>query len=403
MATSAATTSNASDVRYFFFHRNHRALHPRRGMQRADDAEAEGKAPAGAGGRRGSPRARYWLGTSFSTDAPAFADLRPAPRYWVCQREATADGRRHWQFYLEFSAARARDALARELGGNPHLESRRGTRDQARAYCRKPCDRSKEAGSCSCEPRCPRDDPPFQEGGRWELESGRRSDWDACKAAIAEGASFQELARGEFTDLCAKHREFILYLIGLQEAEAQVPVLLPDQHPWQRQVLEELKQEPHRRNVNWYYEETGQTGKTVFAEHLFSTRGALILEPAKKADLNYILANTEPRPSIIIFDIPRNAMDHMDHLYSILESIKDGRILSTKYQCKQVRFPACHLYVFANFAPNPAKLSEDRLRSSTWQILPDLSCIPHFNPRLVRAAFVGNMRPREDVIDLSQL
>lgn len=83
-------------------------------------------------------RARNWCGTVF--------DLawRPPPleendiRYIVYQNEVAPDtGTEHIQFYVEFRKSVRRTAAFRLLGIRCHLESRKGTREQARQYCMK--------------------------------------------------------------------------------------------------------------------------------------------------------------------------------------------------------------------------------------------------------------------------
>lgn len=54
----------------------------------------------------------------------------------------------------------------------------------------------------------------------------------------------------------------------------------------------------------------------------------------------------------IIINIPR-ATAEIDYLYSVLESLKDGKFLSTKYQPRLVRLQATpHVVVFANSHPD---------------------------------------------------
>lgn len=84
------------------------------------------------------PLSRSYCFTSFTPDVePVFSDL---VRYAIYQQElAPGTSRRHWQGYVEFHSPCRIPAAQRAIGlPGAHLEPRRGTRDQAREYCRKP-------------------------------------------------------------------------------------------------------------------------------------------------------------------------------------------------------------------------------------------------------------------------
>lgn len=59
-------------------------------------------------------------------------------RYAIWQIETCPQsGRRHYQGYIEFDKSVRMGAVKRIIGDHAHLEARRGTRDEARDYCRK--------------------------------------------------------------------------------------------------------------------------------------------------------------------------------------------------------------------------------------------------------------------------
>lgn len=64
---------------------------------------------------------------------------------------------------------------------------------------------------------------------------------------------------------------------------------------------------------------------------------------------------------VVIFDLPRAKEEYVP--YDVMESFKNGYFLSTKYECKPVRFNPPHVIIFANFHPDMTKLSYDR-----WEI-----------------------------------
>ena len=58
-------------------------------------------------------------------------------------------------------------------------------------------------------------------------------------------------------------------------------------------------------------------------------------------------------------DLSRTQADKIDHIYSLMESFKNGRILSPKYESISKTFSPCHVMVMANFIPDHSKLSQD--------------------------------------------
>ena len=70
---------------------------------------------------------------------------------------------------------------------------------------------------------------------------------------------------------------------------------------------------------------------------------------------------------IVLFDLSRTTetsedsrKHYLDGIYSLAEDLKNGRIVSTKYESKTVFFPPPHVIFFANFEPDYTKWSEDR-------------------------------------------
>lgn len=94
----------------------------------------------------------------------------PSVRYAIFQIETGEEGTPHFQGYLELQRSQRLSFLQRLIPG-AHFEQRRGTREQARDYCRK------EEG---------RVEGPW-EVGTWEGGQGTRSDIASFKAAIDRG------------------------------------------------------------------------------------------------------------------------------------------------------------------------------------------------------------------------
>lgn len=86
-----------------------------------------------------APAAKDWCFTSFDEEAPRFdADVYG----WLEGQQETCPetGRRHWQCYAEFKTKRRLSSIKKLacVGREWHWEKRRGTSDEASAYCKKP-------------------------------------------------------------------------------------------------------------------------------------------------------------------------------------------------------------------------------------------------------------------------
>lgn len=118
-----------------------------------------------------------------------------AIRYGIWQVERGESGTTHLQGYLEFSKP-VRLSHCRKVIPGAHFESRRGTRDQAIAYCEKEDTRI---------------DGPFEHGRRDTGGQGKRSDLIAVKEAIDAGATEKDIANEHFSTWCRNYRAFERY------------------------------------------------------------------------------------------------------------------------------------------------------------------------------------------------
>ncbi len=110
----------------------------------------------------------------------------------------------------------------------------------------------------------------------------------------------------------------------------------------------------HERKVSWYWEEDGNAGKSFLADWLEIHRDAFVVTGGKFADIAYAF-NYQ---NYVVFDFARDQEERFP--YKLLEDFKNRRVFSTKYQSVMKRAISCKLLVFANFAPDRSKLSDDR-------------------------------------------
>lgn len=131
---------------------------------------------------------------------------------------------------------------------------------------------------------------------------------------------------------------------------------LPDElYPWQKDVIELIKEKPDDRSIIWIWEADGCKGKTTLCKILASLHGAYILSNGCLKDIAYAVGDA---PEIVCFNITRSYEDRLN--YGAIEAVKDGLIFSGKYESKIKIFNSPHVLVFANFYPDTSKMSSDR-------------------------------------------
>lgn len=135
---------------------------------------------------------------------------------------------------------------------------------------------------------------------------------------------------------------------------------------WQQDVINIIEAPVDKRKVHWYWEATGNVGKSFLAKYL-CLKYDCIIATGKTGDIfNQLLnwRNTHPDelqlPPILI-DNPRSEFGHIN--YSALEQLKNGFIYSGKYEGGKVFGLSPHVIVFANSNCDTTQLSRDRIVS----------------------------------------
>lgn len=133
--------------------------------------------------------------------------------------------------------------------------------------------------------------------------------------------------------------------------------------PWQKDVLDFIKTKPDNRTINWFWDTSGNTGKTSLAKYICVNFNCLYLT-GRASDCKFAIKqhfeNDECNKDdlIIIFDFARYVESYVS--YQILEEVKNGIFFSGKYEGGMCIFNSPHVIVFANFEPDTEKLSADR-------------------------------------------
>lgn len=134
-------------------------------------------------------------------------------------------------------------------------------------------------------------------------------------------------------------------------------VRVPEPYGWQLEVMNIISTEPDTRTIHWFWEPTGNIGKTTLCKYLVSYKNALMVS-GKSADMFHMIARFPNKRKIILVDCPRSLRDYIN--YGAIEQIKNGLIFSGKYEGAQLVFNCPHVIVFANQPPDLGKLSLDR-------------------------------------------
>lgn len=132
-------------------------------------------------------------------------------------------------------------------------------------------------------------------------------------------------------------------------------------YDYQKEVIDLIQKGDDDRTINWYWEPTGNTGKSALCKHLCMRFNCMILN-GKQSDMFHAILqyneNTGDFPEVIIIDIPRSMSDYVS--WGAIEKIKDGCFYSGKYEGGMCIFNSPIIICFANVDPVTNKMSEDR-------------------------------------------
>jgi len=272
----------------------------------------------------------------------------PLFRYVVVNIEVcpTTD-RVHWQGYMELNRPAGFVAIKDRvpLLSDAEFGERRGTQCEAITYCQK------------VETRHP-DATGFYEYGEKAPGQGHRSDLDSLSQMLVSGANQRAIAEA-MPGMFVRYHTGISAYISVMAEDAVLPEEGFVPRPWQQDVIDLIQTEPDDRTVVWVTDPQGGRGKTRLAGHLISNYGAIQLSGAI-AHMAHAYAETKNR--VVVFDITRAAEERTNHLYTFAEMLKSGRIFSTKYRSRMVRFTPPHVLIFSNQSWDRSLFTADRVK-----------------------------------------
>lgn len=143
-----------------------------------------------------------------------------------------------------------------------------------------------------------------------------------------------------------------------------MPLILPikEFRPWQAKVWAIYNTNPGDREIYWFYDYAGGTGKTALAKYICMKGNALYVN-GKATDVKCAVAQAKAagkEVKCVIWGVPRSQEKYVS--YAAIEEIKDGIFFSGKYESTQVIINSPHIFVFSNFYPDTTQLSADRWR-----------------------------------------
>lgn len=145
-----------------------------------------------------------------------------------------------------------------------------------------------------------------------------------------------------------------------------------DFYPWQKKLYDMICVKPHPREIYWINDPTGNVGKSEWLRTLRITDKNRIISCNGGSESNIInLINNKVEDGFdlliknltFIIDIPRSKKigDNVCVSYTLLENLKNGYCVNTKYKAKEFEFNRPHIIVLANWPPKYEEMSEDKL------------------------------------------
>lgn len=151
---------------------------------------------------------------------------------------------------------------------------------------------------------------------------------------------------------CSKDND---YVSNMYIPRALNIIKFQDLYTWELEILQILKKPIDDRKIFWFWEPTGNIGKSTFTKYLCHYHNAVPVE-GKKNDILYCCANFET--DLYIFDFERSMEEYVS--YGAIEKVKNGCFMCSKYESKPIIRNCPNIFVFANFEPDTSMLSKDR-------------------------------------------
>lgn len=130
----------------------------------------------------------------------------------------------------------------------------------------------------------------------------------------------------------------------------------------QEEILK-LVEEQNDRQIHFFYDPTGNHGKSWLTLHLWERRECFVVprSDATAGKLSAFICSGYDRERYIVIDLPRASTTNRE-LYECLEDTKDGLVFDHRYSARTRNIRGAKLIVFTNSPIDPDALSWDRYR-----------------------------------------
>lgn len=209
-----------------------------------------------------------------------------------------------------------------------------------------------KTSSAACSKYCKKSNDFVETGSLGQ--SGKRNDIRSFMETVNNGVYDKKRLRAEHPEICSKYPRFVNDYVS-----DQIPTPAIEPHPlrdWQADLNARLNRPPNRREIIFVVDYEGNKGKSWFASYYADLHSNVsIMRPTKHSDMAYALPDIL---RVFFLDCTRQQIEHLP--YSFLESLKDGLVMSIKYESRVRHYPPMHVVVLLNQDPDMSLLSADR-------------------------------------------
>lgn len=288
-----------------------------------------------------------WTLNNYDDDmiAKIKSGIEPLCKYIVFGKEKGVNGTAHLQGFLILKKQTRINTINKifkeKVGKAWHCEIAKGNNQQASDYCKKEKD--------------------FYESGSFPKCAGARMDIHNF-LQMAKVEKDEEKLADQFPNEYVRYYKAAIRVRDIRikkDRDQELKQLYENARlrPWQRITINKLDNQCDRK-VTWVYDPIGNMGKSWLATYLYVRGDCYLIEGGKRIDVAYAY-NHE---LYVVFDFTRSQEEQVN--YSLIESFKNGKIFSAKYDCKWKMMKPAKVLCLSNFYPDKSKLSQDR-----WQIL----------------------------------
>lgn len=302
------------------------------------------------------------VGSSFEPDLHEYMATLDSPVWGVyggAQLERTpSTGILHIQGFVVFSKNK-RLVAVKKLNATAHWEVMGGTVEQSEAYCWKvPGVNSEWDAKGTREP----DTEPRVWGVRPTNQQGKRNDLiAACDVLVAATGDVDDRMRAVAAmapHVIAKYGGGMERLARLTDKDDYV-FPEPVWRPWQQELKTKLLLPANDRHIEVFVDPAGGAGKsTVMRYFVTNPEFRACTLSGQVRDMAHAFSKKKYR--IVFFDVARTQAEHVDHLMSFAETLKNGVIFSAKYDSGQYSFRPPHVVFFTNSELDLSKWTVDR-------------------------------------------